>query len=84
MIAAADEIDPAVLHFTGHDRPGTLLFKNEMAVSHQVPVTEWIARLNANPNASLPRCPRTRLRREPGACNDPIDQYPLLQTHSAD
>jgi hypothetical protein len=52
LARAMDELRPQVLHFTGHGEPSALLFEDEEACAHKVPVRTLIDQLRLS---GLPR-----------------------------
>lgn len=45
LVAAVEEHLPPVVHFTGHGRPGELVFEDEAACSRPVAVDDLVRRL---------------------------------------
>ncbi|KAA3611795.1 MAG: CHAT domain-containing protein [Planctomycetota bacterium] len=50
-----EEHQPPVVHFTGHGKPGHLLFENEFAFKKEVAIETLVSRLRFGENHQLPR-----------------------------
>jgi hypothetical protein len=45
LVREVKRVHPPVIHFTGHGKPGVLLFEDEAALRDEVPVSEFVRRL---------------------------------------
>ncbi|MFH2043583.1 MAG: DUF3856 domain-containing protein [Pseudomonadota bacterium] len=58
LVRAVRNINPTVVHFTGHGSPGTLLFENEIGENAEIPISYLLTQMRASAVGEQPVLPQ--------------------------